>query len=108
MLFLSCKKEEPLVYTGDIAVFTTYKHYGGDPIEDVAIGLFDMELIDHNGWLFSDQAFQTKNFTADGKIQFNDLNEGNYFLCAYEVDDLMYARVVVQVKRGQTTTIEWK
>ena len=92
VLAISCKEDE-VQYTGNLIVTDSAKR-------DEAIGLFDIGVL-YDGKTWPKYALEVKE-THNGSAEFLDLNPGNYAVGFIYSDDSK----VVQVKIGQTTTID--
>jgi hypothetical protein len=107
MGLISCTEEpEPIPQTGNIYVVNEDQTISGNPIEGYDVLLYDYSLINYNGFPSSNWAILENEFLQDGTVRFNNVNYGNYFIVLQSNRGSLSARVAVQVKRGETTTVE--
>lgn len=99
LLLISCSK---IPYTGNLVLNAgTVTTIGGRPIEQYSVGLFDISVLQQP---FADPQFaiETKSFW-NGRIEFEDINLGNYAVAIIYSEEFK----TVQVKVGQTTTVDF-
>ena len=93
ILFIAISCKDDTQYTGNLVVT------GSDRTEN-SVGLFDIGVL-YNGQTWPEYALAIKTMT-NGRVEFDNLNPGNYVIAIIYSDDPK----AVQVRVGQTTTID--
>lgn len=94
----ACNEEE-VQYTGSLVVYWNQPTVNGSPLNQHKVGIFDMTSLANYRFLES-EAIELK--TLDSRVDFTDLNPGNYVIA---LTALVEHRKVGQVKVGKQTTI---
>lgn len=91
--------EEEVTYTGSLTVYWNPPTVNGSPLNQFRVAIFDMSSLAN--YRFSEtEAIEVK--TLNSRVDFMDLNPGNYVVALLELPDF---RKVGQVKIGKQTTI---
>lgn len=103
----SCEKEieEPKL-TGNVTV-STWRNYwfNNKPIEEIQVGIFDLTFWDYPRGLTENEAIQS-NYMQNKSVTLTNINEGTYFLAFLGEDDSTLRRFVVQIRAGETVSVE--
>lgn len=95
---ISCTEEE-VAYTGSLTIYWNPTTVNGAPLNQFKIGVFDMSSLANYRFLET-EAVEIK--TLDSRVDFIELNPGNYVVALIELPDI---RKVGQVKVGKQTTV---